>query len=171
MDDSRLPHPQAHPLAHAVLSRRKALAAGGGTFGVGSLLAACGADDATTGSAPETSTSSSSASSSSASESAGGAAALTAVSDVPVGSAVVVTAESGAAVVVAQPTAGDIVAFSGLCTHQGCAIALAATTELDCPCHGSKFDALTGAVLQGPATDPLTPFEVTVDGDSVLPAT
>lgn len=162
MDDARLPH----PLAHAVVSRRKALAAGGGTLGVGSLLAACGSDDEA-GNAPATSESSTSSSAAGATSS--GPEALTTVSAVPVGSAVLVKAAGGAPVVVAQPTAGEIVAFSGLCTHQGCAVAVM-KEELDCPCHGSKFDALTGAVLNGPATDPLTPFEVTVDGDSVVAA-
>ena len=166
MDDARLPH----PLAHAVVSRRKALAAGGGTLGVGSLLAACGSDDeAATTPATSEGSASSSTSSSAAGTSSSGPEALTTVSAVPVGSAVLVKAAGGAPVVVAQPTAGEIVAFSGLCTHQGCAVAVM-KEELDCPCHGSKFDALTGAVLNGPATDPLTPFEVTVDGDSVVAA-
>lgn len=142
-----------------VLTRR-ALATGVGTLGLGSALAACG-DDTTAG-APAPTTSSGSGSSP-----AGASGALTTVSAVPVGSAVLVEDEGGAPVVVAQPTAGEIVAFSGLCTHKGCAVAVAGK-ELDCPCHGSRFDALTGAVLKGPATDALAPYDVTVDGDSVL---
>ncbi|WP_328291641.1 Rieske (2Fe-2S) protein [Kineococcus sp. NBC_00420] len=165
MDDARLPQ----PVTPGVLSRRKALAVGGGALGVGSLLAACGSDD-DAGTTPATTDSSSSSTSSSASATSSGDGALTTVSAVPVGSALLVTAAGGAPVVVAQPTAGEIVAFSGLCTHQGCAVAVM-KKELDCPCHGSKFDALTGAVLNGPATDPLTPFKVTVDGDSVVAAT
>lgn len=171
MDDARLPH----PLARTVLSRRKALTVGGGTIGVGSLLAACGSDDdaastpATADTSSSASSTSSSASASSSSATSGGGQALTTVSEVPVGSALLVTAASGSPVVVAQPTAGEIVAFSGLCTHQGCAVAVA-KKELDCPCHGSKFDAFTGAVLNGPALDPLTRVKVTVDGDSIVAA-
>ena len=169
MDDARLPN----RTARTVLSRRKALAVGGGTLGVGSLLAACGSDDdaATTPAGSDTSSSASSTSSSASSSSAtsDGGQALTTVSAVPVGSALLVTAASGSPVVVAQPTAGQIVAFSGLCTHQGCAVAVA-KKELDCPCHGSVFDAFTGAVLNGPASDPLTPVKVTVDGDSIVAA-
>ena len=41
MDDARLPQ----PVTPGFLSRRKALTAGGGALGVGSLLAACGSDD------------------------------------------------------------------------------------------------------------------------------
>jgi Rieske Fe-S protein len=37
---------------------------------------------------------------------------------------------------------------------------------LDCPCHGSRFDAETGAVTRGPATQPLAPVPVVVrDGN------
>lgn len=69
---------------------------------------------------------------------------------------------------VAQPTAGKVVAFSAVCTHQGCAVAVASKTELDCPCHGSKFNALTGAVLNGPANKPLPSVAVKLSGDSVV---
>ena len=31
--------------------------------------------------------------------------------------------------------------------------------------HGAQFDVTTGAVLRGPAKDPLKTYEVTVDGD------
>ena len=171
MDSTRHPHP---PCAGG-LTRRRALA-GGSALGLTTALAACGDDATTTGAAP-TSASTTSPSASSGSAAPGGTtsgnstapAALTAVSAVPVGSAVLVQAEGGAPVVVAQPSAGEVVAFSGLCTHQGCAVAVAGK-ELDCPCHGSRFDALTGAVLQGPATDPLTPYAVRVDGNSVVAA-
>ena len=45
-------------------------------------------------------------------------------------------------------------AFSLLCTHQGCLVGITSNTQLDCPCHFSRFDG-SGAVLRGPATDPL----------------
>jgi Rieske Fe-S protein len=32
---------------------------------------------------------------------------------------------------------------------------------LDCPVHGSRFDAATGAVLKGPASQPLASVPVT----------
>ena len=57
---------------------------------------------------------------------------------------------------VAQPTAGTAVAFNARCPHAGCAVAVA-QAELDCPCHGSRFD-VNGTVLNGPAIKPLAPF-------------
>jgi cytochrome b6-f complex iron-sulfur subunit len=42
---------------------------------------------------------------------------------------------------------GNLRAVSGICTHQGCRLALAASpARLVCPCHGATF-ALDGAVL------------------------
>lgn len=34
-----------------------------------------------------------------------------------------------------------------------------------CPWHGSQFNVCTGAVLQGPAADPLKPYRVIVEGE------
>jgi Rieske Fe-S protein len=50
--------------------------------------------------------------------------------------------------IVARPTANTAVAFSAKCTHMGCTVQPAGS-ELHCPCHGSKYNALTGAVIQG----------------------
>lgn len=88
------------------------------------------------------------------------------LSAVAVGDSISVTV-AGATLLIAQPTAGDVVAFSAVCTHQQCIVA-PAKTEFHCPCHGSRFDAATGDVLNGPALSPLTPVAVTVDGDSIV---
>jgi Rieske Fe-S protein len=83
-----------------------------------------------------------------------------------VGSSVSAKDASGP-ILVAQPTSGKVVAFSAICTHQGCTVAPAGT-KFQCPCHGSMYDAATGAVLQGPAPRPLTPVQVHVDGGNVV---
>jgi thiosulfate dehydrogenase [quinone] large subunit len=49
---------------------------------------------------------------------------------------------------------GSLAAFSAVCTHAGCRVEYA-SGMLVCPCHGSEFDASTGAVIQGPAVTPL----------------
>ncbi|GAA3868831.1 Rieske (2Fe-2S) protein [Leifsonia kafniensis] len=87
------------------------------------------------------------------------------LSDIPVGGSISATLD-GDPILLAQPVAGTVVAFSAICTHQGCVV-LPAKTEFDCPCHGSRYDAATGAVLDGPAPSPLPEIAVTLDGDSV----
>jgi nitrite reductase/ring-hydroxylating ferredoxin subunit len=36
-----------------------------------------------------------------------------------------------------------------------------------CPCHGSEFDVRNGAVLQGPAREPVETYEARVEGDNL----
>jgi glycine/D-amino acid oxidase-like deaminating enzyme/nitrite reductase/ring-hydroxylating ferredoxin subunit len=52
---------------------------------------------------------------------------------------------------------GALHAVSMRCTHLGCLVRFnAAESSWDCSCHGSRFD-VDGAVLEGPAVDPLPP--------------
>jgi Rieske Fe-S protein len=57
--------------------------------------------------------------------------------------------------VITQPKKGVYRCFSAICTHQGCAVGSVSRGAINCPCHGSKFSASTGAVLNGPAKQPL----------------
>lgn len=93
---------------------------------------------------------------------------IAALADVPVGGSIDATID-GAPALIAQPTAGQVVAFNAICTHQQCVVA-AAGAEFHCPCHGSMFDAATGDVIQGPALDPLAPIPVAVAGDRIVAA-
>ncbi|MFB9309543.1 Rieske Fe-S protein [Agromyces hippuratus] len=93
---------------------------------------------------------------------------IAALADVPVGGSID-TKIDGAPALLAQPTAGQVVAFSAICTHQQCVVA-AAGDEFHCPCHGSMFDAATGDVIQGPALEPLSPIAVAVSGDRIVAA-
>jgi Rieske Fe-S protein len=77
---------------------------------------------------------------------------LGAATAVPVGGAKLYRDDK---VVVAQPQQGTFKAFSAVCTHEGCVVDSVQGTTISCPCHGSQFDAVTGAVVQGPATKPL----------------
>jgi Rieske Fe-S protein len=99
----------------------------------------------------------------------GGSGSLVALADVPVGGAVAATTAAGDPIVVAQPEAGQVVAFSAICTHMGCTVAPDGA-ELTCPCHGSVFEALTGKVVNGPAGKPLPSVDVRLDGDQVVEA-
>jgi len=86
---------------------------------------------------------------------------LTKLADVPVGSAVSVQLPDGTPGIVARPTATTAAAFSAICTHMSCTV-VPQGQDLICPCHGSVYNALTGAVLQGPAPSALSKLNVSV---------
>ena len=74
--------------------------------------------------------------------------------DVPVGSARGFTDPAqGVPAYVVRPSEGTFVAFSAVCTHAGCTVGFyQPELQFRCPCHGSIFSAVSGAVVQGPAT-------------------
>jgi Rieske Fe-S protein len=102
--------------------------------------------------------------SSAASGGASAASDAIAAADIPVGGGKVFDKLQ---VVVTQPTAGDFKAFSAVCTHQGCTVSDVSNGVIICPCHGSTFDAATGAVVQGPATQALPAKSVSVGADGI----
>jgi len=64
-----------------------------------------------------------------------------------------------------------IIAFSKICSHMGCAVALyeQQTKHLLCPCHQSTFDVTRAAkVIFGPAARPLPQLAITVDSEGYL---
>jgi Rieske Fe-S protein len=133
------------------LSRRHALV-GAAAIGAGlPLLSACSSDDpATTDGA--------------ATNGAGITdGTLGAVADIPEGSGVIFPE---AKVVVTQPVAGDVKAFSAVCTHQGCIVS-DVTDTINCACHLSKFSLEDGSVVDGPAPSPLPEVAVTVDSGEI----
>jgi ubiquinol-cytochrome c reductase iron-sulfur subunit len=73
-----------------------------------------------------------------------------------------------------QPGAYEgIVAYSKICTHMGCPVALyeQQTHHLLCPCHQSTFDVTKDCkVIFGPAKRPLPQLAITVDSDGYLVA-
>jgi len=70
-------------------------------------------------------------------------------------------------------THDGIIAFSKICSHMGCAVALyeQQTKHLLCPCHQSTFDVTRAAkVIFGPAARPLPQLAITVDAEGYLVA-
>ncbi len=68
-------------------------------------------------------------------------------------------------------THNGIIAFSKICSHMGCAVALyeQTTKHLLCPCHQSTFDVPRAAkVIFGPAARPLPQLAITVDAEGFL---
>lgn len=91
-------------------------------------------------------------------------------SQVPVGGAATFTDPAqGVPAYVVQPTKGQFVAFSAVCTHAGCTVQFdQAQTAFVCPCHGSAYSATTGAVLQGPSVTPLPKINLAESASGAL---
>lgn len=140
---------------HDPLSRRTVLVAGVGTVSAVPLLVGCGGGDATTSPTSTATTSSVS----------GGT--LARVADIPVGGAISATTAGGDPIIVSQPTDGEVVAFSAICTHKRCTVAPDAT-QIVCPCHDSTYDLATGDNTGGPAPSPLAKVDVTVQDGEVV---
>jgi Rieske Fe-S protein len=89
---------------------------------------------------------------------------LASVAKVPQGGGVIDTSHK---VVVTKDTTGALHCFSAVCPHLGCLVGSVSGGTINCPCHGSKFNATTGAVVQGPATTSLATEPFTVKGGNV----
>jgi Rieske Fe-S protein len=130
------------------VTRRSVLAAGAVAAGT-VALAACGSSSSTSHATPPAN------------------AQLVKLDDIEVGQCVSAKLPDGSAAIVSRPTSDTAVAFSARCTHMGCTVAPAGS-ELHCQCHGSKYNALTGAVIHGPASRPLAKLGVRVANGEVV---
>lgn len=136
-------------------TRRSALAAAGLT--VAAAAAACGGSDDRSPSSPSPATTGATD---------GGVAAgqqLAAVGDIPDGGCLV----SGE--VLLARTGDTVVGHSSVCTHKGGRVAPDGA-DARCPLHGSVFNATTGAVVKGPATEALPAVPVQVRSGAVFTA-
>ncbi|GAC1565907.1 MAG: Rieske (2Fe-2S) protein [Vulcanimicrobiaceae bacterium] len=69
--------------------------------------------------------------------------------------------------------AGNVVAYSAICTHQGCLVEgyEKSSQRLLCPCHQSQFDPSDGAkVTGGPAPSRLAVLPLKVSGGTIAVA-
>ncbi len=70
-------------------------------------------------------------------------------------------------------SAGGVLAYSAICTHQSCDVKTWVSKEnaLVCFCHSSKFALLdSAAVLSGPAARPLPSVPLKLEGDRLVVA-
>ena len=154
IQDSKL-SPSRQPLP----SRRALLAGAGVTCAA--MLAGCTTHDANNaGVTPATS-----GTAASAGGSASAATALATTSQVPDGGGKIIDAKR---IVITQPQPGSFKAFSAICTHEGCFVNSVSNGTINCPCHGSKFSITDGSVVHGPATRPLPPMAISVEGTSIF---
>jgi 3-phenylpropionate/trans-cinnamate dioxygenase ferredoxin subunit len=67
--------------------------------------------------------------------------------------------------------AGHITAVSDNCAHQDFAMSLGDVLPdgtIQCAWHGARFDCASGAVRQGPATEPLPVYSVRIEKGMIL---
>jgi len=90
---------------------------------------------------------------------------LAGLDDIPLGGGIVL---GGPRIVLTRDAGGTVRGLSATCTHQGCTVSSVKGGVIDCPCHGSTFQAETGAPIAGPATRALPAVPVTVRDNSVF---
>ncbi|NIT04531.1 Rieske 2Fe-2S domain-containing protein [Candidatus Saccharibacteria bacterium] len=63
----------------------------------------------------------------------------------------------------------EFFAIDDICTHARCSLGegVLIDEEVECPCHGSRFNVKSGAVRFLPATVPIKTYKVKVEGDEV----
>lgn len=157
-------------MTDSTVTRRRVIAMGSVGVAGAAGLAACSSDSGGSTTPDSTGGSEGSAATPGSTGATGGVSSgtkLAKLSDVPVGEAIVLDA-SGQKILLAQPKEGEAVAYSAICTHQGCTIGGGAQAK--CPCHGSVFDISTGKPTNGPATKALPAVAVSVNenGEVVL---
>ena len=64
----------------------------------------------------------------------------------------------------------EFFAIDDTCTHAQCSLGegMMIDHEVECPCHGSRFDVQSGSVRFLPATVPIKTYPVKVEGDDIL---
>ena len=72
----------------------------------------------------------------------------------------------GSADIVIRDSAGNLKAFSAVCTHAGCTVGYESGVIV-CPCHGGEYSAETGEVIAGPPPAPLAAKQVLEAGGQI----
>lgn len=162
------------------VSRRKFIRLGALGAAAASVLAACGGGDDSGGyqagggndsggDGGSTAPSTEASGGGSTGEAASGERPIASASEVEAGAATKFE-DAGNPAVLVHLENGDFVAYSAVCTHQGCEVAYN-DGQLACPCHGSIFDPADGAaVVNGPAQQPLPDIPVEVRDGEVFKA-
>ncbi len=67
---------------------------------------------------------------------------------------------------------GSFFAIADICTHDGGSLDQGELEDdtIECPRHGAMFNVRTGAVVEGPAVNPVAAYQVQVQGDDILVA-
>ena len=67
---------------------------------------------------------------------------------------------------------GNIHAVDDICSHAYATLSEGDLSgeEVECPLHGGSFNAITGAPINPPASEPLRVYSVQIEGDDILVA-
>lgn len=96
--------------------------------------------------------------------------AIARASEVQPGTALEFEDSGGNPAVLVHLKSGNFVAYSAICTHEGCVVSYS-NGQLACPCHGAVFDPANNArVVNGPARHPLPKIPIEVRGGNVVDA-
>ncbi len=139
---------------------RRGMLAGVGLAGLAGPLVGCSSGSASTASA----TAPSGGAAAAGGQAAGRGGALTSTGAIPVGGGKIFVSER---VVVTQPSRGQFIGFSAVCTHMQCIVDQIADGTINCPCHGSKFSVTDGRVVAGPAPGPLPAQSLKIQSDQI----
>lgn len=89
------------------------------------------------------------------------------ITDFPVGTGRVVSVNDKAVIII-NTKAGDLKAFSAICTHLGCIVYWDNKKNvIHSPCHDGLFNPVTGAVVGGPPPRPLPAYELWIKNGKV----
>ena len=90
------------------------------------------------------------------------------IADIPEGE--IHTLSAGGKKLALAHIGSEIFAIDDTCTHAQCSLGEGSLVgqEVECPCHGSRFDVKSGAVRFLPATVPITTYPVKVEGEDIL---
>lgn len=92
---------------------------------------------------------------------------LAKISDVPDGE--IRPFVSGSEKIAIAHVGPDFFAIGDTCTHAHCSLGGGSLIdrEVECPCHGSRFDVMTGAVRFLPATVPTRTYKVRIESEDI----
>lgn len=141
--------------------------------GIGRAVAGTSADTTATAPAPQPGSGASSAATQSTTSGGipAGASAIGKSADLPVGGSLAFSDASGNPGFALQPKAGTYLAYSAVCTHEGCTVGYdQGVNQFACPCHDARFDGASGDVVRGPARDPLQKYTVAESGGTLYVA-
>jgi Rieske Fe-S protein len=74
--------------------------------------------------------------------------------------------DAGREVVIIRSSSSQFLVFSAVCTHSQCTVDVPRNNVMTCQCHGSRYSATDGSVINGPAPLALKKYTTSYDAAS-----